>query len=195
MPYILGVGASPRPGGNTDVLLKQALDAASEAGARVDMIHLRKMKMSPCIGCEACREVADCPTLKDDMTGIYPKIREADGLVLASPCHNYNITAWMKAFIDRLYCFYDFSDDRPRGYKSRLADKARWGAVIAVCEQVDPKDMGFTLEAMAQPMEALAFRESGRLGVYGVFDAGLVGKDAAVMEKAAGLGRALVAKF
>ncbi|GCA65007.1 hypothetical protein KIPB_015998, partial [Kipferlia bialata] len=34
------------------------------------------------------------------MTGLYPKVIEAQGLVLVCPVHNYNITAWMKAFID-----------------------------------------------------------------------------------------------
>ena len=50
----------------------------------------------------------------DGMSLLYPKIIDARGLVLVSPTHNYNITAIMKAFIDRLYCFYNFDNkNRP----------------------------------------------------------------------------------
>ena len=80
---------------------------------------------------------------------IYPKIKGAKGLVLLSPTHNYNVTAWMKAFIDRLYCFYNFSARRPGDWSSRLAGQGRKSIIASIGEQRNRKEgVGFTLDAM-----------------------------------------------
>ncbi len=71
-------------------------------------IQLRDYHYLPCIGCEKCQNSTLCSGLNDGMQLIYPKLLEARGLVLVSPTHNLNVTAWMKAFIDRLYCLYQF---------------------------------------------------------------------------------------
>lgn len=91
------------------------------------------------------------------MSLIYPGILESQGLILVSPTHNYNVTAWMKAIIDRLYCFYNFDDKRPRGWSSRLAGQGRKAVLAAICEQKNKDDMGFTLDAMRLPLEALGY--------------------------------------
>jgi multimeric flavodoxin WrbA len=122
---------------------------------------------------------------------LYPKIVASRGLVLISPTHNYNITAWMKAFIDRLYCFYTFNDERPRGWSSHLGGQGRKAAIAAVCEQVDKKDMGFTLEAMCLPIEALGYEVIDELAVFGLFDKGIVTQKKEILVKASELGRNL----
>ena len=188
---VLAVGGSPRQHGNSDRLLKAAAEAASAAGYSAKVVFLREYEFRPCIGCEKCRKDKACAGLRDGMTLLYPKIAAARGLILASPVHNYNVTAWMKAFIDRLYCYYDFTDDRPRNWSSRLAGQGRKAAVIAVAEQVEKKDMGFTLEAMSVPAEALGYELVGQQGVLGVFDRGKVRERPEAMETAAGLGRKL----
>ena len=190
MLKVLGFGASPRPRGNTDHLLSAALAGARQQGALTEEFQLRDQEVAPCIGCELCRKAEICIGIEDDMQDIYPRIIEAQGIILASPTHNYNITAWMKAFIDRLYCFYHFSDDRPRRYRPLLSP-GRKAVVIAVCEQTDPRDMGFTLEAMTMPLEALGFEVVGQLPVYGIFDLGAVKEQDEVMAQAEALGREL----
>ena len=192
--HILAVGASPRNGGNTDHLLAAAAQGAREAGALVELVQLRDMVVNPCLGCEACRDKKACVTIKDDMQDLYPVIEKAGGLLLASPTHNYNITAWMKAFIDRLYCYYDFTNDHPRKYSSRLANRPRRAALMAVCEQTDPEEMGFTLPAMGRPLIALGYDIVGELPVYGIFEAGLVARNESVMKAAAQLGQVLAEK-
>lgn len=97
----------------------------------------------------------------------------------------------MKLFIDRLYQYYDFTDERPRGYTSRLAGQARHAAVCAVCEQVDPNDMGATLEMLRRPLEPLGYAIAGELPVLGHFDKGAVAKDSMALDKARALGEAL----
>jgi len=129
------------------------------------------------------------------MSLIYPYVIESQGLILISPTHNYNVTAWVKSFIDRLYCFYIFDDNRPRGWSSRLAGQGRKAVIGAVCEQTNKTDMGFTLEAMRYPLQALGYEIVGELPVYGIFDRAKVKDQDETMEKAIKLGRAFASSF
>jgi multimeric flavodoxin WrbA len=136
-----------------------------------------------------------CTRFTDDLTPYYPQISLAEGLVLVTPVYNYNVTAWMKAFIDRLYCFYDFDNEHPRGWTSRLAGQGKAAALAIVAEQMEPKDMGVTMEAMRMTMEAFGYRIAGELAVPGVFETGVVSERPGVIEEAAELGRKLAAEL
>lgn len=135
MKKVLGIGSSPRKGGNSDILLKWLLKGLSNAGIAAEKIQLRDYQFQSCNGCERCRKDKRCTELQDEMQLIYPKITRASGLVLISPILNYNMTALMKSFIDRLYCFYDFSDKRQGSWSSQLADQGRKAIIAAVGEQ------------------------------------------------------------
>ncbi len=185
---VLGVGGSPRKGGNSDVLLDGVLKGVTARDISAVTVHLRDHQFTGCIGCEKCRKDKICTGLKDGMSLVYPDLIESRGLVLACPTHNYNITAWMKAFIDRMYCFYHFDKNRPRGWSSRLADQGRKAVLVAVCEQVNKADMGFTLEAMRVPLTALGYKIIGELPVFGIFDKGKVKKHDDILAKAGKLG-------
>ncbi len=187
-PKVIGFGGSPRKDGNSDVLLNHILLSVSRHGLPVAGILLRDHKIEPCIGCEQCRKDKICTGINDDMSFLYPKIVQAQGLVLVSPVHNYNVTAWIKAFIDRLYCFYDFTSERPRAWESRLAGQNRKAVIAAVCEQASKNDMGVTLDAMRLPLMALGYEIIGELTVLSVFDKGNVHKDPMILNKAASLG-------
>ena len=189
---VLGISASPRKNGNSDVLLKHILKGVSQKAINAEKIPLRDYDFQPCIGCEKCRKDKICTGLNDGMQLLYDKILGSSGLILVSPTHHYNITALMKAFIDRLYCFYNFDDRRPRGWSSRLANQDRKAVIAAVCEQENRKDMGFTLDAMRLPLEALGYEVVGELAVLGLFDRGIVIKKEDILVKASMLGRDLV---
>ncbi|MBW2185355.1 MAG: flavodoxin family protein [Deltaproteobacteria bacterium] len=171
---VLAIGASPRKGGNSDVLLKHFCAGVNNAGIETEEIQLRDCHITPCIGCELCRKTGKCSRFDDDMVAIYTKIIASRGLFLISPVHNYNVTAWMKGFIDRLYCFYDFAEPRPGHWSSKLANQGRTAVVAAVAEQLDKKDMGFTLEAMQMPLEALGYEVNQKFPVLGIFEKGKV---------------------
>jgi multimeric flavodoxin WrbA len=188
---ILGIEGSPRKSGNSHHMLQAILSGAEEEGAVCHTAHLREYRFDPCVGCERCRKDKICTKFQDGMTLLYPCIQEAKGLVLISPVHNYNITAWMKAFIDRLYCFYDFEDTRPRGWSSRLAEQGRKAVIGAIAEQAEKKDMGFTLEAMRLPLEALGYEIVTEISVLELFDRGIIAKRRDILEEAKLAGRAL----
>jgi len=185
---VSGIGGSPRKGGNSDIILKHILNGVAEKNMDSNGFQLRDFQYQGCVGCERCRKDKICTGLKDGMSLIYPDILASRGLVLVSPTHNYNVTAWMKAFIDRLYCFYEFDHNRPRGWSSRLAGQGRKAALGAVCEQENKRDMGFTLEAMRLPLEALGYEIVGELTLFGVFDRGKAKENDEILSQAVRLG-------
>lgn len=190
-PQVLGIGGSPRKGGNSDAILQQILAGAAKQQLPTESLHLRDVQYQGCIGCERCRKDKICTGLKDGMSFLYPHIMESQGLVLVCPTHNYNITAWMKAFIDRLYCFYNFANDHPRSWSSRLAGQGRKAIIAAICEQENKEDMGFTLDAMRLPLQALGYEIVDELPVFSVFEKKKVKEHEEVMLLAEELGSKL----
>ena len=69
-------------------------------GAEVERFHLTDFTITPCKECHGCDNTGKCVIL-DDMQRIYPKLLEADIIILASPIFFYGITAWAKALVDR----------------------------------------------------------------------------------------------
>jgi multimeric flavodoxin WrbA len=97
---VLGILGSPRKGGNTELLLEEALKGAEAEGAEVERLRITDYNIIPCKECLACYKDGNCIIL-DDMAKIYPKLLEADIILLASPIFFYGVTAWAKALIDR----------------------------------------------------------------------------------------------
>ncbi|MDO5043053.1 MAG: flavodoxin family protein [Slackia sp.] len=102
---ILGINGSHRAGKSTATLLKEALASAQAHGANVEMVELAQLDVNYCIGCNACLRSSTC-ALHDDMDGLYLKMRNADGIVFASPNYFANVSARMKCFIDRTRPFH-----------------------------------------------------------------------------------------
>jgi len=102
---ILAIVGSPRVTGNTNYLVDQALEEASRLGANIEKIILSKKNLSPCFGHLNCGKFTECKR-KDDGMSILQKFAGADGLILASPVYYYDVSAWMKIFIDRNYFLY-----------------------------------------------------------------------------------------
>ncbi len=188
---ILGIEGSPRKKGNSHKMLETVLAGSREGHKQVQTVHLRDHRYDPCVGCERCRKDKICTQFQDGMTLLYPKIQEAKGLVLITPVHNYNVTSWIKAFIDRLYCFYDFADTRPRNWSSRLAGQGKKAVIAAIAEQEDTKDMGFALEAMRLPLTALGYEIVSEIPVLRLFDRGIISEHQDVLNEARQAGEKL----
>ncbi len=100
---IVGICGSPRRGGNTEYLLRLALEEAEKGGAEAKPILLCDKEIKPCYACRLCVEKGEC-CVQDDMCEIYPKLLEADALILATPVFFNNVTSPLKAFMDRTWC-------------------------------------------------------------------------------------------
>jgi len=99
---VLGIICSARKGGNTEILVQEALAAAKERGADVELISISEMKIAPCDGCITCQQSGEC-RIKDDMQKIYRKLLAADGIILGSPVYFWSISGQAKTFMDRTY--------------------------------------------------------------------------------------------
>ncbi len=102
---ILAIVGSPRPGGNTSYLVDVALQEAARHGLETEKIVLSKYKVNPCQGHDNCTSYKSCKQ-EDDVPWMLEKFCTADGILLGSPVYYYNMTAQMKAFIDRNYFLY-----------------------------------------------------------------------------------------
>ncbi|RJR33115.1 MAG: flavodoxin family protein, partial [Desulfobacteraceae bacterium] len=77
---VLGISCSPRTGGNTETLIRAALEGAQSAGAEeTEFLSLSRKKISACNGCLACLKTGKC-SIEDDMQDIYPMLIHADGI-------------------------------------------------------------------------------------------------------------------
>jgi multimeric flavodoxin WrbA len=189
---ILGIVGSKRKNGNTSFLIQRAIEAAREEGVEAEVIFLSDYTIAGCTGCEGCKNTYKC-VINDDMQKIYPRLLEADAIILGSPTYFYNVTAVVKAFIDRCYCFEIFSeDDRSvwMGINEVLGGK--YAVVIAVCEQHSKVDMGYTAEAMVKPLEALGYRVIDTVKALGLFKKGEALNDEKALVQTAKAGKKLV---
>ena len=100
MKNILILSASPRRGGNSDMLCDEFMKGALKAGHKVEKVALREKSLHPCLGCEGCLNTHVC-VQKDDMAALLDKLVEADVIVMATPVYFYTMCAQMKTVIDR----------------------------------------------------------------------------------------------
>ncbi|MFC1955812.1 flavodoxin family protein [Chloroflexota bacterium] len=197
MEKILGISGSPRKGGNSDILLQNLLAGARDGGVATEEIHLCDYQIQPCIGCERCKKDKRCTGLKDGMQLLYPKIWESKGLILVTPVYFYNVTAQMKAFIDRLYCYFIYGDERPGPWSCQLTNQGRKAIIAAIGEQLTDEEggMDLTMDAMRRSVGCCDYEIIKELPIYGIFHKGKVRRYARFLEQAAVLGRELASNL
>jgi multimeric flavodoxin WrbA len=98
---VLGIVGSPRKNGNTELLTKHTLKAISEEGLGTELIRLAGLEIKPCTACMACKEKEIC-SIKDDLFPVYLRMKEAEGIILASPVYYGSATALIKALMERV---------------------------------------------------------------------------------------------
>jgi multimeric flavodoxin WrbA len=100
MQIVCIVGSPHGPRGNTARLLQEVLAGAAAHGASAETIFLDGHSILPCNGCDACHKIGRC-VQEDDFEAVRGKIVAADALILASPNYIFNVSAQLKAFLDR----------------------------------------------------------------------------------------------
>jgi len=167
---IIGIIGSYRKNGNTDTAVRKVLEGAMDQGAEVEAIYLKDYEIKDCNGCEGCKISFEC-VIQDDMQKIYTKILEADGIVIGSPTYFYNVTGIIKNMIDRLYCYEIFDEeDRSVWMGIHEVTGTKYATVVAVCEQKDSEDLGYTSVTMTKSMQALGYRIVDELKIYNVYN-------------------------
>ncbi len=183
---VMIVVGSPRKNGNSSALAKLVAAGAKAARAEVETFYLRDLKIKPCTACDFCRKRSrpGC-MIKDDMQKLYPKIREAGAIVIASPIYWFTISAQTKLFLDRWYAL-----GGEEGYG--LAGK-RFG-ILLTYEDADPFVSG-AVNALRTFQDIIGYVGAEITGmVYGSAGrAGEIRKNKKVLAAAYDLGKRLTA--
>jgi len=154
---VIAINSSPNAArGNTAAILDPFLEGMREAGAEVELLYTKKLKIKPCRGDLNCwlRTPGKC-SQKDDMEALLPKLRDCDVMVFATPLYVDGMSGPMKMFLDRMIPlglpFIELRDDHCRhpARDSRL----REGKIVLV------SNCGFweldNFDALVTHMEAI----------------------------------------
>lgn len=117
---VLGISATPRKGGNSEILLDAALAPFIEENWNVNKVLLSKMRIEMCTGCETCNDGHIC-FIDDVMNKIYEAYDMCNAIIISAPSYWRNVPAQLKAVSDRTFAVKD---------KKPL--KGKLGGVIAV---------------------------------------------------------------
>jgi len=125
---VLGISGSPRAGGNTEILVKLALQGMAERGIETDFLSLVDRPIKPCMACGGCAHTDEVDCVQDDpaFEGIVERFIAADGIIVGSPVHFGSATPQTMAMLDRV------------GYVSRRKGnflRRKVGAAIAVARR------------------------------------------------------------
>lgn len=121
---IIAINGSPRRKCNTAELLESALRGAKDAGAETELVQLYGLNFKGCISCFYCKrkdkEHGTC-AMKDDLTPVLERVKEADALIFGSPIYFMNLSAGMIAFMERLFFSnYIYSNEIPTVFPKPL---------------------------------------------------------------------------
>jgi len=99
----IAINGSPRPGGNTEIMLRKVLEPLDAAGWSIEYIRIGGRPLRGCIACFKCFEQKDmrCSVQVDTMNEYLEKIYGAEAVILGSPTYFTDVSAEMKALIDR----------------------------------------------------------------------------------------------
>ncbi len=100
---VVAFNASSRKDGNTAILLNLVLDELKKEGIETELIQLAGETLSGCTACNRCAENKDrkCVITNDRVNEYIGKMHEAQGILLGSPTYVSDMTANMKALIER----------------------------------------------------------------------------------------------
>ena len=186
---VIGISASPRLNGNSDLLLRQALAGAESAGAQTEYLRLADFKIAPCIECNSCYKTGRC-VVKDDYHIISAKILDADRLIFATPIFFMAVSAQAKALIDRCQCLWAHKYVLKKPLIN-TAGRDRRAMVIAIGGSKNKKMFDCIRLTMKYFFDAIDINYAVNLFVNKVENAGQIKEHPSAMKEAFTLGQKL----
>lgn len=98
---VLGINGSSRKDGNTAIIIGKVFEELNKEDIETELIQLADYDIQPCRGCFACKGRGNCVFAKDGFAYIFSQMVEADGIILGSPVYSADVSARMKAFLER----------------------------------------------------------------------------------------------
>ncbi len=101
--YAIAINGSPRKGGNTEILLKEALAPLETAGWDTEIVRVGGKAVRGCLVCYQCFTTKDgrCAVKNDVVNELLEKMLRADAIIMGSPTYFADVSAELKAVIDR----------------------------------------------------------------------------------------------
>ncbi|MCT4640059.1 MAG: flavodoxin family protein [Bacteroidales bacterium] len=99
---VLLISSSPRAKSRTLELATNTLETLNRLGVQTEIYSVRGKDIKHCRACNRCKVTGNC-VINDDMQELYSKLKEADGIIIASPVYFYDINSQLKTIIDRTY--------------------------------------------------------------------------------------------
>lgn len=161
MKQWIAIIGSPRRGENTETLVDIISQVLEDKEITVQKFYLDMKKMSPCTNCEYCMERGEC-YIDDNISTILNKMKTSDGVILASPSYNYNVTGQMKILLDRTFSLNDYTNST---WSSRV-EKGKKAIVVGTCKGPSQESMGYTTLAMKKVLEELEFEVLDTIDYY-----------------------------
>jgi len=178
---IVALLGSPRAAGNSSFIAERFLKAARRKGARTTVFALNKLRYRGCQACDACKTRMDHCVLKDDLSPVLDAVQRADALLLASPIYYGDLTAQMKGFIDRTFCYFT-PDFRTNGHQSRLSSGKK--LVMVLTQGAQPEYFKDVFGRYSSFMSYHGFTESHLIRACNLVEPAAVRKDAKVLKLA-----------
>ncbi len=98
---VVAVSGSPRPQGNTSLMLKEALKVLEKNGIKTEYISLHDKQILPCRACLKCAQDKNRCAQEDDFMPVYTAMAAAQGLLVGSPVYFGSATPHLLALLDR----------------------------------------------------------------------------------------------
>lgn len=100
---VVAFNGSPRKDGNTSLLIREVFSELEKEGIATELVHIGGKPLRGCTACMQCGEIKDrrCVIDGDALNGCLEKMFAADAVILGSPVYFTDVTAEMKALIDR----------------------------------------------------------------------------------------------
>ena len=100
---VIGINGSARRDGNTAIIIRAVFAELEAAGIETELIQLGGKPVRGCMACRACHEKQNrqCIIEGDIINECITKMVAADGIILGSPVYYTDVTAELKALIDR----------------------------------------------------------------------------------------------
>ena len=175
---ILILSASPRKGGNSDILCDRFARGAEEAGHRVEKVRVCEKQIGYCAACYHCARSGGVCVKKDDMAELLQKIIDADVIALATPVYFYSVNAQLKTLIDRTFARWTEVRDKEFYY-------------VITCADSDKSAMSAALGCLRGYADCVSgAKEMGVIYGAGVYEAGEI-KDKEAYDAAYRMGRAV----
>jgi multimeric flavodoxin WrbA len=128
---VIGLLGSPLSDGNTAKLLDRALKGAEDAGCTVEKIEVASLDFQACMEMMFCKDHDTC-IMDDDMQQMYPKFKDMDGLIIATPVMTLGIPGKLKSMMDRFQVFFMAKYMRKKSFITKERSVERRGLFICI---------------------------------------------------------------